>query len=76
MKIGRKYEKLCPKSLTQRCEFDTLIYIIFEKYEACTHIEELFQPVRLFFLETLSSYTVIQDYTDIREIRVEDSCLQ
>ena len=34
----------------------------FEKYDTCTFIQELFQPVRLLFLESLSSSTVIQAY--------------
>ena len=40
------------------------------RYEACTLIQELFQPVRLFFLESLSFVMVIQDYTVIKDIRV------
>ena len=32
---------------------------------------EHFKPVRLFFLENLSSCTVIQDYTVIGDIRVD-----
>ena len=42
----------------------------FEKYEICTLIQEQFQPVRLFFLKSLSSCAVIEDCMVIREIRV------
>ena len=33
-------------------------------------IEELFRPVRLFFLENVSPCTVIKDCTFIRDVRV------
>ena len=41
-----------------------------EKNDTCTLIEDLFRPVRLFFMESLSPCTVIKDSTLIRDIRV------
>ena len=41
-----------------------------EKNYTCTLIEDLFRPVRLFFLEVLSPCTAIKDCTFIRDIRV------
>ena len=41
-----------------------------EKNDACTLIEELFHPMRLFFSESLSPCTAINDCTFFRGIRV------
>ena len=67
--------QLC--SLYVICQFNwtsqqNLLYIsiFLEKYETCRLIWDPFRPVRLFFLESLLSCTVIEDYTVIREIRV------
>ena len=45
------------------------VYTLSEKM-TCTLIEELFRPVRLFFLEIVSPCTVIPDSTFIRDVRV------
>ena len=44
---------------------------LLKNFPTCTLIEELFRPVRLFFLESLLPCTVIKDYTIIRDVRVE-----